>query len=57
LLDERLTTVAASKALHAAGKTAKQQREIIDSLAAVLILQLALEQESRTARPIGEPIE
>ncbi len=57
LLDERLTTVAATKALHAAGKSAKQQREIVDSAAAVLILQSALEQEVRTARPVGESIE
>ncbi len=37
--DERLTTVAAQKALHAAGKNAKESRAIIDQAAAVIILQ------------------
>lgn len=39
LWDERLTTVAAQKALHAAGKNAKQSRSIIDQAAAQIILQ------------------
>ena len=37
--DERLTTVAAQKSLHAAGKNTKQSRSIIDQAAAQLILQ------------------
>ncbi|MBX2826244.1 MAG: Holliday junction resolvase RuvX [Gammaproteobacteria bacterium] len=41
--DERLTTVQASKALRAGGKSAKQQKEIIDSAAAQIILQTYLE--------------
>lgn len=39
LWDERLTTVAAQKALHAAGKNAKESRAVIDQVAAVMILQ------------------
>jgi putative holliday junction resolvase len=39
LWDERLTTVAAQKSLHAAGRNAKQSREVIDQAAAQLILQ------------------
>jgi putative Holliday junction resolvase len=39
LWDERLTTVAAQKALQAAGKNAKQSRAVIDQAAAVIILQ------------------
>jgi putative Holliday junction resolvase len=37
--DERLTTVAAQRSLHAAGRNAKQSREVIDQAAAQLILQ------------------
>jgi putative holliday junction resolvase len=39
LWDERLTTVAAQRSLHAAGLNAKQSREVIDQAAAQLILQ------------------
>lgn len=37
--DERLTTVAAQKSLHAAGRNEKKSRAVIDQMAAVLILQ------------------
>jgi putative Holliday junction resolvase len=39
LWDERLTTVAASRSLREAGKTARQQKGLIDQAAAQLILQ------------------
>ena len=39
LWDERLTTVAAQKSLHAAGRNTKQSRAVIDQAAAQLILQ------------------
>jgi putative Holliday junction resolvase len=39
LWDERLTTVAAQRALHEAGRNTKQSREVIDQAAAQLILQ------------------
>jgi putative Holliday junction resolvase len=39
LWDERLTTVAASRSLHAAGRNAKQQKRLIDQVAAQHILQ------------------
>lgn len=39
LWDERLTTVAAQKSLHQAGKNVKQSRSVIDQVAAQLILQ------------------
>ncbi len=39
LWDERLTTVAAQKSLHAGGKNAKQSRAVVDQVAAQLILQ------------------
>ena len=39
LWDERLTTVAAQRALHEAGRNTRQSREVIDQAAAQLILQ------------------
>ncbi len=39
LWDERLTSVAAQRALHAAGHNVKQSRAMIDQVAAQLILQ------------------
>ena len=39
LWDERLTSVAAQRALHESGRNAKQSRSVIDQVAAQLILQ------------------
>lgn len=39
LWDERLTTVAAQRSLHEAGRNVKQSRQVIDQVAAQLILQ------------------
>jgi putative Holliday junction resolvase len=39
LWDERLTSVAAQRSLHEAGRNVKNSREIIDQVAAQLILQ------------------
>jgi putative Holliday junction resolvase len=39
LWDERLTTVAAQRYLHDAGRNTKQSRAVIDQVAAVIILQ------------------
>ena len=39
LWDERLTTVAAQRSLHEAGRNAKNSREVIDQVAAQIILQ------------------
>jgi len=39
LWDERLTTVAAQRALHEAGKNTKQSRKVIDQMAAQILLQ------------------
>jgi len=39
LWDERLTSVAAQKALHESGKNTKQSRSVIDQVAAQMILQ------------------
>ena len=46
LIDERLTTVAAQKALHASGRNVKQGRAVIDQVAAQMILQTYLDTEA-----------
>lgn len=56
LLDERLTTVDAQRALRAAGRSAREQRAVIDQVAAVLILQTALDLERASGRPPGEAV-
>ena len=54
LVDERLTTVSAHQALHASGRPGRRHREVVDQVAAVMILEQALEVERRTGRPAGE---
>lgn len=56
LLDERLSTVQAQRALREAGRTTRQSRSVIDSASAVMVLQSALDAEAATGRPPGEPI-
>jgi len=51
--DERLTTVAAQKQLHEAGRNAKTSREVIDQAAAVLILQGYLDRERSTVHRLS----
>ncbi|MDE1170517.1 MAG: Holliday junction resolvase RuvX [Verrucomicrobium sp.] len=46
LVDERLTTVEASRRLHEAGHNAKTQREKIDSAAAAVLLQAYLDRRA-----------
>jgi len=41
--DERLTTLEAQRALHAAGKNAKQSKKMIDQVAAQILLQSYLD--------------
>ncbi len=53
LVDERLSTVSATSALRASGKKAKTHRPVIDQVAAVIILQHALDSERGTGRPPG----
>lgn len=48
LVDERLTTVTASAALHGAGRNTRKQRDVIDQAAAVVLLQAWI--DSRHAR-------
>ena len=50
-LDERLTTVEAERALNATGRKAKKQRDVIDSVAASIILSTYLSMQRNLAEP------
>lgn len=57
LVDERLTTVSAHQALHAAGRGGRKHRAVVDQVAAVMILQAALDAERSLGRPPGAALE
>lgn len=54
LLDERMTTVDAHRAMRESGLRERGRREIVDQQAAVLILQAALDAERLSGQPSGE---
>ena len=54
LVDERLTTVSAQSALRASGRSSRQSRSVIDQVAAVIIVQHALDFERAAGTPPGE---
>ena len=56
LLDERLTTVTANDALRRSGRSQRGSRSIVDQVAAVVLLQQALDVEKRTGLPAGQPV-
>lgn len=53
LVDERLSTVSAQRALRASGRSSRSSRPIIDQVAAVIILQHALDFERSAGIPPG----
>lgn len=53
LVDERLSTVSAQRALRLSGRTSRSSRPVIDQVAAVIILQHALDFERSTGIPPG----
>jgi putative holliday junction resolvase len=53
LVDERLTTVSAQAALHRSGRSTKSSRPVIDQVAAVILVQHAIDAERATGRPAG----
>lgn len=57
LVDERLSTVDAHRALREAGRSTRHHRLVVDQQAAVHILQTALDAERSTNSPAGEKIE
>jgi putative Holliday junction resolvase len=46
LVDERLSTVQAQRALQAGGRSTRQSRSLIDSASAVMVLQADLDREA-----------
>jgi len=56
LVDERLSTVSAHAVLRDSGRTQRSSRSIVDQVAAVVLLQHALDVEKSTGRPAGIPV-
>lgn len=54
LVDERLSTVSANAAIRTSGRSQKQSRPVIDQVAAVIILQHALDHERAGVSLPGE---
>jgi len=54
LVDERLSTVSAHSAMRSSGRNTRQSRSVIDQVAAVIILQHALDVERSSEIPPGE---
>jgi putative Holliday junction resolvase len=57
LVDERMTTVTASKQLAKAGRNTRRQRQVIDQAAAVALLEAALHSERLTGLVAGELVQ
>ena len=56
LVDERLSTVSAHAALRDSGRSQRSSRRIVDQVAAVVLLQQALDVEKRTGAAPGESV-
>lgn len=56
LVDERLSTVSAQQALRAAGRSSRTQRPVVDQVAAVIILQHAIDSERASGMEPGREL-
>jgi putative Holliday junction resolvase len=56
LVDERLSTVTAQRQLQASGRRTKGSRAVVDQVAAVIILQNALDSERMSDLPPGSVV-
>lgn len=56
MIDERLSTVSAHSALRGSGRSQRTSRSIVDQVAAVVLLQQALDVEKSTGNPAGAPV-
>jgi putative Holliday junction resolvase len=56
LVDERLSTVSAHAALRQSGRSQRGSRSIVDQVAAVVLLQHAVDTEKQTGTAPGEPV-
>lgn len=54
MVDERLSTVTAHAALRSSGRNQKNSRSIVDQVAAVVLLQHAVDVEKNTGRAAGD---
>ncbi len=57
LVDERMSTVTAHRSLRAAGRPGRRHRQVVDQVAAVVILQAALDGERSSGRRWGVRLE
>ncbi|MEI8080221.1 MAG: Holliday junction resolvase RuvX [Actinomycetes bacterium] len=57
LVDERNTTTQAQRHLHASGISTRNGRSVIDQVAAVIIVQHALDAERVSGKPLGTVVE
>lgn len=57
LVDERLSTVSATRGLRERGVRGRRERSVVDQAAAVVILQNALDTERKQGRPPGELVQ
>jgi putative Holliday junction resolvase len=57
VVDERLTTVTAHRSLREAGVKGRRHRPVVDQVAAVVILQSALDAERASGRAPGSQVE
>ena len=53
LIDERMSTMQATRQLQSAGRDARKGRNVVDQAAAVIIVQQAVDQERATGLPPG----
>lgn len=56
LVDERLSTVSAHGHLHRSGRPGRAHRQVVDQVAATVILQSALDGERNSGYPPGEVV-
>nr|WP_308469836.1 Holliday junction resolvase RuvX [Kineococcus rubinsiae] len=56
MVDERLSTVDAHRVLHASGRSERSFRSVVDQVAAVVLLQAALDVERTSGRAPGRVI-
>lgn len=57
MVDERLTTATATRAMREAGVSSRRGRQSVDQAAAVVILQHALDAERSGGKPPGETLQ
>lgn len=57
MVDERLSTVSATSALRSAGRSSREHRSVVDQVAAVILLQQALDSERSQGVPSGYVLE